>query len=140
VTEAGIGDETEYWRDMLRKGDAGRLLLGNVLLKIRPVGELPRSYTLGVSSSSEIAGTPSMNACARLDSPGNTSSTGFLGARARCGEPRGLDERWVLEMYKCPAELIPGIDCARDMGGARALAEDLDLKWPREYGDVFRGR
>jgi hypothetical protein len=32
------------------------------------------------------------------------------------------------------------MDCARNMMGAKALAEDLDLKCPREYGEVFRGR
>lgn len=72
--------------------------------------------------------------------PGNISSTGFLGVRFRCGEPAGLEERFDEDTYRCPAALTPGIDCALDIGGARALAVDLDLMCPRERGEVFRGR
>jgi hypothetical protein len=43
-------------------------------------------------------------------------------------------------MSKWPAPFTPGSDCARDIGGAKALAVDLDLKWPRAKGEVLRGR
>jgi hypothetical protein len=31
------------------------------------------------------------------------------------------------------------MDWARVIGGAREPVEDLDRRWPREYGDVFLG-
>jgi hypothetical protein len=73
----------------------------------------------------------------RFGRPGNTSSTGFRGVRI--GLRTGLAGRCT-ETDKWPAVLIPGIDCARDMAGARELVEDFDRRCPREYGEVFRGR
>jgi len=134
----------EYWRERFRKGEAGRRLLGTVLFRGRPnVGELLLSSGLGVSSSSEIAETLcQMSTGVRLlgGNPGKTSSAGFLGVLLRCGEPAGLEGRFCGVMNRWPAAFTPGMDCARDIGGARALAVDLDLIWPRESGDVLRGR
>ena len=43
-------------------------------------------------------------------------------------------------MSRLPAVLTLGMDWARDMGGARGLVVDRDLRWPRFKGEVFRGR
>jgi hypothetical protein len=111
-----------------------------VLLGMRLVGELLRNWTRGVSSLSVMVATGSLKTRGRFGIPGKTSSTGFLRARRRWGEPRGLGERRGDDMCRWPAASTPGSDCARDMRRARPLAFDLDLKWPREDGEWLRGR
>lgn len=104
-----------------------------------PLGELLPSETAVLKStpSSGIAvRLPPNVLIARLEL-GKISSTGFLSARFRFGDPLGLAGRCG-DKLRCPAAFTPGIDDARAIGGAKALAVDLDLKCPREYGDVFR--
>lgn len=108
------------------------------------MGELLlRSVGLGVCSS-DMSPVSLISLKASLDPryarPGKTSSTGFRGVRIRLGDPRGLAGRARGEDSKCPAALKPGNDWVRDIGGARALVEDFDRIWPREKGEVFRGR
>lgn len=76
----------------------------------------------------------------RVGRPGKTSSAGFRGIRTLLGDPIGLAGRWMGDERRCPAPLNPGIDCARIIGGARGLVEDLDRRCPRENGEIFRGR
>lgn len=73
-----------------------------------------------------------------LGDPGNTSSTGFL--RMRLGDPAGLAGRWGGKMIRFPAASTRGMECALDIGGARGLVVERDLRWPRLKGEVLRGR
>ena len=57
---------------------------------------------------------------------GNTSSTGFLKARFRFGDPAGLDGRAGDPILKNPTRLTPGIDFARDIGGVGVLAAECE--------------
>jgi hypothetical protein len=104
------------------------------------IGELLRSDESGVLSSADKSPVSLMCPRPRFGRLGNTSSTGFLGVRTRLGDPAGLEGRCSGEESMWPAALNPGKDCARVIGCARALVVDFDLKCPREYGDVFRGR
>lgn len=73
------------------------------------------------------------------EAAGKASSAGLRGVRTRLGDPIGLAGRNCGEYRIWPDPLRPGIDCVRDMAGAR-LATDRERECAPERGDAVRER
>lgn len=96
---------------MYRRGEDGRRLLVKLAPGGNPnIGELLRSAARCIRSLEGKSPVSLMSLNPRLGRPGKTSSAGFLGMRARFGDPTGLAGRCCGEESKWPAVLNPGID------------------------------
>lgn len=116
----------------VRRGDEGLRSRAGVLVETPRIGELLRLSPCLLSGSRTDERTGEMG--------GKASSMGFLGIRTRLGEPEGLAGRRCCGEYKMwPEPLTPGMDCVRDMGGARLVVE-RDREWAPESGEALRGR